>query len=398
MAHIFTQLIIVVCSQHGNTIDKNPQIALLLDTHEANVYHAVNADGQDRAVKIYKTSILHFKDRDRYVSGDFKFRHGYSKHNPRKMVRTWAEKETSNLFKLYQAGLPCPEPVLLRSHVLVMGFLGQDSVPAPRLKDADFSESKARELYYDIVVNMWIMYKECRIIHADLNEFNLLYHNGRAYIIDVSQSVTPDHPHSLEFLRKDCTNITEYFRKKGVPTMTVRELFNFLVDPNVTHQNREKYLEKMKEIGATRKVMTPEELIEEEVFKNMHIPKTLNQVIDFERDMKALKLGEKTEKDIAYHTIIGLKEDLSGAATQPKILHCEEEESGDEASEDDDENDDEDDVNKGKARTPGRPRAESPNARKERKKAIKEAQAEKRKNKIKKHVKKRAEKEKRKKH
>lgn len=34
------------------------------------------------------------------------------------------------------------------------------------------------------------------------------YHKGRAYIIDVSQSVTPDHPHSLDFLRKDCTNIT----------------------------------------------------------------------------------------------------------------------------------------------------------------------------------------------
>lgn len=39
-------------------------------------------------------------------------------------------------------------------------------------------------------------------------EFSSRYHNGRPYIIDVSQSVTPDHPHSLEFLRKDCTNIT----------------------------------------------------------------------------------------------------------------------------------------------------------------------------------------------
>ena len=34
------------------------------------------------------------------------------------------------------------------------------------------------------------------------------YHEGRAFIIDVSQSVTKEHPHSLEFLRKDCTNIT----------------------------------------------------------------------------------------------------------------------------------------------------------------------------------------------
>ena len=27
-------------------------------------------------------------------------------------------------------------------------------------------------------------------------------------MIDVSQSVEHDHPHALEFLRKDCTNIT----------------------------------------------------------------------------------------------------------------------------------------------------------------------------------------------
>lgn len=27
------------------------------------------------------------------------------------------------------------------------------------------------------------------------------------YIIDVSQAVEHDHPHALEFLRKDCTNV-----------------------------------------------------------------------------------------------------------------------------------------------------------------------------------------------
>jgi RIO kinase 1 len=32
---------------------------------EANVYHANGQDGADLAIKIYKTSILVFKDRDR---------------------------------------------------------------------------------------------------------------------------------------------------------------------------------------------------------------------------------------------------------------------------------------------------------------------------------------------
>ncbi|XP_069944543.1 serine/threonine-protein kinase RIO1 isoform X2 [Cherax quadricarinatus] len=365
---------------------------------EANVYHALGSDNQDYAVKIYKTSILTFKDRDRYVSGDHRFRHGYGKHNPRKMVRTWAEKETSNLFRMYNCGLPVPRPVVLRSHVLVMEFLGTDSMASPRLKDAEISESKARELYYDLVIQMWIMYRECRLVHADLSEFNLLYHQGRPFIIDVSQSVTPDHPHSLDFLRKDCTNVTEYFRKKGVPTMTVQELFTFIVDQTVTFQNRDEYLEKMKSLASSRPVgqMTDQEKVDEEVFKNVFIPKTLDQVIDFERDFEQLKLGEKTVKDIPYRNVLGFNKDLTGVEVLSDLLPKEASDS--EGEEIEEESRDDADLEKGARITTGRRRGESPSSKKERKKAVKDAQAEKRKIKVKKHIKKRAEKDKRNKH
>ena len=64
---------------------------------EANVYHALSKAHGSVAVKVYKTSILVFKDRDRYVTGEHRFRHGYAKSNPRKMVKLWAEKEMRNL-------------------------------------------------------------------------------------------------------------------------------------------------------------------------------------------------------------------------------------------------------------------------------------------------------------
>jgi len=70
---------------------------------EANVYYARGGQGQEYAVKIFKTSILVFKDRDRYVSGEYRFRNGYCKSNPRKMVKTWAEKEMRNLKRLVRA-------------------------------------------------------------------------------------------------------------------------------------------------------------------------------------------------------------------------------------------------------------------------------------------------------
>lgn len=47
---------------------------------EANVYHAWSWDRKKEiAIKIYKTSILIFKDRERYVAGEFRFRAGHCK-------------------------------------------------------------------------------------------------------------------------------------------------------------------------------------------------------------------------------------------------------------------------------------------------------------------------------
>lgn len=34
------------------------------------------------------------------------------------------------------------------------------------------------------------------------------YHSGQLFVIDVAQAVEHDHPHALEFLRKDCVNIS----------------------------------------------------------------------------------------------------------------------------------------------------------------------------------------------
>lgn len=60
------------------------------------------------------------------------------------------------------------------------------------------------------------MYRDCRLVHADLSEYNLMLDGQKLYIIDVSQSVEHAHPRSLEFLRSDCSNITKFFRSKGV--------------------------------------------------------------------------------------------------------------------------------------------------------------------------------------
>ncbi|XP_048204505.1 serine/threonine-protein kinase RIO1 [Perognathus longimembris pacificus] len=370
---------------------------------EANVYHASTADGESRAIKIYKTSILVFKDRDKYVSGEFRFRHGYCKGNPRKMVKTWAEKEMRNLIRLNTAEIPCPKPIMLRSHVLVMGFIGKGDMPAPLLKNIQLSESKARELYLQVIEYMRRMYQNARLVHADLSEFNMLYHGGDVYIIDVSQSVEHDHPHALEFLRKDCTNVNDFFLKHAVAVMTVRELFEFVTDPSITAENIDAYLAKAMEIASqrTKEERSNQDRVDEEVFKQAYIPRTLNEVNNYERDMDIMmKLKEEDmamnaqQDNILYQTVTGLKKDLSGVQKVPALLEsqvkettcCNSEDAGDSECSDTDSEEQGDHTHCKKHTT-------DPDIdKKERKKMVKEAQREKRKNKIPKHVKKRKEK------
>lgn len=118
------------------------------------------------------------------------------------------------------------------------------------------------------------------------------------------------------------------------------------------------------------------------MFKNAYIPKRLNEVVDFERDINQAKAG--IGEDLVYKTLIGLKADLSGTVQQPEIL----DKSSDEASESDCEEEEE----KGsKFIHAGRPKEETAEEKKARKQAVKQEKSEKRKVKIKKHVKKRLE-------
>uniref|UniRef100_UPI00358FE2CD serine/threonine-protein kinase RIO1 isoform X2 n=1 Tax=Myxine glutinosa TaxID=7769 RepID=UPI00358FE2CD len=363
---------------------------------QANVYQASSGPGQHHAVKIYKTSILVFRDRDKYVSGEFRFRRGYCKSNPRKMVRTWAEKEMRNLTRLNQAGLPCPEPIMLRSHVLVMSFIGKEDMPAPLLKNVALSESKARELYMQLIQNMRIMFHEARLVHADLSEFNLLYHDGQAYIIDVSQAVEHDHQHALEFLRKDCFNVNGFFSRHGVPTMTVRELFDFITDPTITGANLDAYLDKAMEIAVERTEMerSNQDKVDEEVFKKAYIPRTLNEVTRYERDYEQVMKSKEDEgafsvqhDNILYQTLTGLKKDLTGTQEVPIIL-----ETSQSRDSEDSESNDSSVSEEEESFVHPKDRPKDPDIdKKEHKKLVKEANRERRKHKVPKHIKKRRE-------
>ncbi|CAJ1949301.1 unnamed protein product [Cylindrotheca closterium] len=397
---------------------------------EANVYYAKagrkapSTTVTEFAIKIYKTSILVFKDRDKYVSGEHRWRRGYCKSNPRKMVKVWAEKEMRNYRRIHQAGIPCPEPIFLKTHILLMEFLGVNGWPSPRLKDAGLSEKHMREAYVQTILILRHMYQRCKLVHGDFSEYNLLWHNSRVYVIDVSQSVETDHPAALDFLRKDASNVNDYFQKVGkLDVMTTRQLFEFIttvIDEDVNNQDAEmEFLEKiMKEVGDSLKDRSnqseqdqrkqdQQEAVDEAVFMSSFLPRSLNQVADY--DIKQLQSG-KVEESYAHAVaaLTGNKDvvDAYKAYKQGEGLVTPSPEGGkaDDGESDDDDSDDEDgsedsedeDDEGGFIKVPRTQeeleseKAELKASRKANKKAVKEAKTEKRKTKIKKKDKKRA--------
>ena len=189
---------------------------------------------------------------------------------------------------------------------------------SPRLKDAEpqIPLSSYPDLYQELLLAVRKMYQECKLVHADLSEYNILYHDSHLYIIDVSQSVEQDHPHAFDFLRNDVKNAEEYFGRRGAATLGLRRCFEFvtrekfeaegeagLSDPEVLKKWLETPLSDVPATGVNGERTTGLDAQQEDsVFLNSYIPRTLNEVYDPERDLEAVKRGGKT----IYSDTIGI--------------------------------------------------------------------------------------------
>jgi RIO kinase 1 len=192
---------------------------------------------------------------------------------------------------------------------------------SPRLKDARIEASRYFALYEELVINLRRMYHQCKLVHADLSEYNILYHDTHLYIIDVSQSVEHDHPSAFDFLKNDLKNAEEFFGRFGVKCLGLRRCFEFVT--------KEKLDESGDDDGAVLKrwlelKIQPEEDVdigfngtadashearaasahEDSVFMRSYIPRNLNEVYDPERDVEALNKGGRG--GLIYANTIGL--------------------------------------------------------------------------------------------
>eukprot|EP00753_Platysulcus_tardus_P002841 PLAT11951.1.p1 GENE.PLAT11951.1~~PLAT11951.1.p1 ORF type:complete len:718 (+),score=429.58 PLAT11951.1:119-2272(+) len=248
---------------------------------ESSVYRATAGDadvegvggadyaGRSLALKIYKTTLTEFKNRREYIEGDFRFRHlKLKKQNPRTVVRVWADKELRNMRRLYRAGVPCPEPLWRNGHIIAMSFIGKEHVAAPQLREVSMSLRRWAAAYRQAALIMKRMYATCNLVHADLSEYNLLYHKRVVYVIDVGQAVEHGHPSAEVFLTKDATNMTRFFSSRGVNVLPVEQLLAYVVDAELEEDDIDTLLADLPAVPEPEKETGPAFLSAEPLAKS----------------------------------------------------------------------------------------------------------------------------------
>ena len=189
---------------------------------EANVYLAYDHDSKEVAVKIYKIDSNTSKWMRNYIIGDPRFKK--IPQNISKVIFLWASKEFKNLKRAYKVGLSVPEPLFVKNNILGMEYIGFESIPAPKLKDIK-NPKVPFELFNEILIFIKNLYQKAKLVHGDLSEFNILYHNQEPVVIDISQAVSIQHPKAEIYLVRDIKNVFNFFKKLSIELPDPKEFY-----------------------------------------------------------------------------------------------------------------------------------------------------------------------------
>lgn len=225
---------------------------------EAVVYHADKGEssasqGWDVAVKVFKR-IKEFRSRGEYVDGDPRYAQPYKTMTSREQVENWTEKEYRNLVRAHRAKIPVPSPLEYKKNVLFMRFMGNDGWPAPQLREVNLRKGSRKWdiLYTQVMESVRRLYRDARLVHGDLSEYNILIapvsqvdhpinsEEGdlQTVLIDFGQAVDTRHPEAMEWLERDLLRVKEFFTKQGVPTLGIEEAKEFVSAENAAENEK----------------------------------------------------------------------------------------------------------------------------------------------------------------
>jgi RIO kinase 1 len=140
----------------------------------------------------------------------------------------WAGAEFVALCSMYAQGVPVPYPVQIAGTEILMEFVGDGGVAAPRLAQTRPDAAQAGEWFRQVAAILH-GFARAGYAHGDMSAYNLLVHQDRVVVIDLPQLVDiAANPAGAALLQRDCHNICEWFVRRGVAA-DEEELFADLI-------------------------------------------------------------------------------------------------------------------------------------------------------------------------
>jgi RIO kinase 1 len=197
--------------------------SIIKEGKESVILSGLTHDKQWVAIKVYCTKACNFKALWKYLMGDPRFKK--IGKNIRKIVNVWCQREFKNLRTARWAGVNCPKPLFFRENALIMEFIGENNIAAPRL--TDITPEYPNSVYKEVISNLEKLVK-AGLVHGDLSAYNILFYD-KTYFIDFSHGTTLDNEIAPELLKRDIKNINYYFSKLNVNLIDDEELYNKLI-------------------------------------------------------------------------------------------------------------------------------------------------------------------------
>ena len=189
---------------------------------ESRIYWGRAPNREELAIKIYLNVSAEFRrGMLPYLVGDPRFKG--VKRDSRSLVYAWAQKEYKNLLSAYEADVRVPKPFTVKNNVLLMEFIGEDGISAPLMRETDLKDPN--QVFRRLLTYVKRLYREAKLVHGDLSEYNVMMWKGEPVIFDLSQSVPLEHPNANQFLLRDLENLHRYFKKLGIDVPSVEDMF-----------------------------------------------------------------------------------------------------------------------------------------------------------------------------
>ena len=126
----------------------------------------------------------------------------------------WPDNEFAILERLTDAGVTVPFPVARTADGVLMQYIGDRTMAAPRLVHAGLDRVRVQDAAAQLVENLHRM-AGAGVVHADLSVYNLLWWEARLWIIDVPQAVDVSlNGQALDFLHRDLVNVAGWFPRR----------------------------------------------------------------------------------------------------------------------------------------------------------------------------------------